>query len=186
MFYNDVLPVLEKECGKILKIYKKNKSFLYRGLSGEKKLFIEKTSRKGVRKPKHTSVEMHRFLNSLFKEKFGWKVRDGISTSTDASQAMWYGNAYIFFPTNRFKFAYSLKIDDLFKELPIIPFAVDTKEWLNKKKRTFNRIVNMYTDKDLHQAINNNSGEVLFKTGKYYLLRRDEFRHIFSDYINKE
>lgn len=178
--WENLKPFIEEiiqEASKISDVYRKTGKFLYRGVKGNE-WFLEKKGRTAVRIPRNTPVEYHRFLNKIFKDKFGWKVRDGISTTPQSGWADFYGNPYIFFPTNRYKFAWSEKYQDLYRDLPIlhvtIPGRTTTKQWLEKKKTTFVRAVNTYKDTDLEMAIRKglagSVGEVMFKVGKYYLV----------------
>lgn len=177
----DIMPYLdtiEKDCSKILRVYQKADMFLYRGVN-EQGEFIEKKGRTKVRIPRDTPIEFHRYLNKIFKEKLGWKVRDGISTTPQAGWAMHYGNPYIFLPTDKYKFAWSPKYGDLWNDLPVLKtfYLGSTKEFIKEKHKTFVRAVNTYDDKDLVKGIKvgekGRVGEIMFKVGKYYLLRWD-------------
>jgi len=178
----DIMPYLdtiEKNCSKILKVYQKAGHFIYRGAPGvhigNTGTFIEKKPDKKVRKPRNTPIEIHRYLNKLFKEKFGWNVRDGISTTPAWVQAHYYGHVYIFLPTDRYKFAWSPKYGDLYVDMPIVQGVFfDNKEFLEKRHKTFQRAVNTFKDDDLVGAIRNGydavKAEIMFKVNKYYLL----------------
>jgi hypothetical protein len=174
------LDTIEKECSKILRVYKQADAFLYRGVN-EKGKFLEKKGRTKVRVPRDTPIEYHRFLNKIFLEKMGWKVRDGISTTPQRGWASFYGmgHTYIFLPTDKYKFAWSPKYGDLWNDLKILKTFVvgSTKEFLEKKRSTFVRAVNTYDDTDLVRGIKvglkGRVGEIMFKVGKYYLLRWD-------------
>jgi len=111
-------------------------------------------------------------LNKLFKEKFGWKVRDGISTTPQIEQAEGYGPPYIFLPANGYEFAWSKRHGDLWLDIRA-NLPVGTLK--NKRKQSaFKRAVNSYIDTDLVNAIKLGKSkafaEVMFKTEKYYLL----------------
>jgi len=172
--------LLEKKCSKILKLYRKSGDTFYRGISDSgDKLFIEKKGRITSRQPRNTPKEMHLELNKYFKEKFGWPVRNGISVSNNYGQATFYGRGYVFFPINTFKYCWSEKYSDLFGEnsflssgIPIgISSRKDRREWLNKKKTTFKKIINTYTDKDLDRVLEfYERREIMFKVGTYYLV----------------
>ncbi len=174
------LDTIEKECSKILRVYKQADDFLYRGVS-ERGEFIEKKGRTKVRIPRDTPIEFHRFLNKVFQEKMGWKVRDGISTTPQRGWASFYGHGgtYIFLPTDKYKFAWSPKYGDLWNDLKILKTFIlgSAKEFLEKKRSTFVRAVNTYDDTDLVKGIKvgkkGRVGEIMFKVGKYYLLRWD-------------
>jgi len=181
----EYVQILEKDCSKIINVYKKTKGFLYRGIHGKGSYgdFIEKTMRTTVRRPRNTDKKTHIRLNKVFKEKFGWKVRDGISTSPNRFQTNLYGHPFIFFPTNRYKFCYSSKIHDLFTDLKKQPIGSDDKEWEIKEMRSIKRLVNKYTDKNLESVFNKKQGEVMFKVKKYYLLDKKYLKYLLDMWI---
>lgn len=169
--YNPAMDIIENECSKILDIYKKAGKPLFRS-NWSSEYFVEKNKRSGVRKPRNIDIEIHRFLNKLFKEKFGWNVRDGIFASSEYSSQI-YGNQYYFFPVNKFKYAWSPKIEDLYLKMPMVPIGLkpkEVKEWLDKKTRSFKSIVNSYKDNDIETLIKSGWMEISFNTPKCYLL----------------
>ena len=186
MDWEELLPQIEqieKECSQIIKVYRSTRKFLYRAVK-EDAWIIEKKGRGAkVRIPRNTPVEYHRLLNKLFRDKLGWKVRDGVSTSPQSASLGIYGDTYIFFPKNGYKYAWSPKYGDLWRDLPImqtiIPGRTTTKEWLKKKETTFKRAVNTYKDNDLETAIikgsdySKGTNEIMFKVSKYYLIHYD-------------
>jgi len=176
----EYIQILEKNCSKIISIYKNTKGLLYRGIYSkqDKSDFIEKEMRTTVRKPRNTDKKTHIRLNKVFKEKFGWKVRDGLSTSPNRFQTNMYGQAFVFFPTNNYKFCYSSEIFDLFRNLRKQPVGSDDKEWEVKEMRSIKRLVNKYTDKNLESVFNKKQGEVMFKVKKYYLLHNRYIKYI--------
>jgi len=170
---SEYVKILNSNCSEIIQVYQQTNKFLYRG-TNDKGTFLEKTGRGAkVRIPRNTPVSFHRYLNKIFKEKFGWKVRDGISTTPKKGVALSYGagSAYIFFPTNKCKFAWSPKYFDLYVQLKILKTTGydSVKEFLAKKEITFTRAVNTYKDDNLAMAIRAGN-EVMFKVSKYYLL----------------
>jgi len=168
---SEYVKILNSNCSEIIQVYKEANKFFYRG-TFERGIFVEKAGRgTKVRIPRNTPPEFHRYLNKIFKEKFGWKVRDGISTTSQKGLAFSYGNGYIFFPTNRYKFAWSPKYSDLWIKLHILRTTgiPNMKEFLEAKKTTFTRAVNTYRDTGLAEAIKSGN-EVMFKINKYYLL----------------
>jgi hypothetical protein len=173
-------PAIEKNCSQMLDFYKAGGSrskLFFRGVN-ESEDFIEKTMRTTVRRPRNTDKKTHIRLNKLMKEKFGWKVRDGVSTTTGWSQTQLYGRAYIFFPFNKFKFVYSNEMYDLIQHIKMQPIGMPDKEWEPKEMRSLKRLVNKHQDTDLAGAFMR-SGEVLFKMKKYYLLNYD-FKELVS------
>jgi hypothetical protein len=173
--FNDIYaPLIEKNCGEILKVYRLQQEWLHRGVH-DKGDFIEKTMRTGVRKPAATNKKTHIRLNKLMKERFGWKVRDGISTATKHHQTLIYGEAYIFFPFNKYKFCYSPTTYDLFREIKDQPIGMPDKEWEPIIMRNLTKLVKKHQDTNLDGAWER-SGEVLFKVKKYYLLKYSDYQ----------
>jgi hypothetical protein len=168
--FEEVVSLVESNCSEILSLYKSVHKFLYRGIT-EKTDFIEKAMRTGVRIPRNTDKKTHVRLNKLMKEKFGWKVRDGISTTTALYQTNLYGEAYIFFPFNKYKFCYSPAHYDLWQSIKEKPIGMSDKEWEPKEMKSLKRLVNKHTDQNLKDAFKRD-GEVLFKVKKYYMLNQ--------------
>jgi hypothetical protein len=176
----EYLDIIGENCSKIIKVYQTADNFIYRGVE-EKGDFLERKGRTKVRIPRDTPPEIHRYLNKLFKEKFGWKVRDGISTTPVKLQTYLYGRPYIFFPADGYKFAWSKRYGDLWlhirKNTPI--GGVNDK----RKQSALKRAVNTYIDTDLVGAISKtkkrkDEGEIMFKVEKYYLITESAERDI--------
>ena len=184
-----IIPILKQNCSEILSIYKSSNKMLMRTIKDYKQnpegrkladmnaqSFIEKRMRTGVRKPKDTPVNVHRALNTLFKEKFGWKVRDGIFT---ASTVPTWGETYLFFPANKFKFVWSPKYRDLYADLSHKLVNADKKE-IEANMKAYKRVVNTFKDNDLVAAIKSNN-EVVFKMKTYYLVHAE-----YRDMLQRE
>jgi len=178
--------LIAKNCSEITKLYKKYNKVFYRGTKHNKN-FVEKTGRVNDRDPRNTDIEIHDQLNRFFKKKFGWNVRDGISTSNTLKQTQFFatangGRSYVFFPKNGFKYCWSKTFTDLYNESPIAKVKTATwsneelEEWMDKYMSVFKNIVNTYTDKDLDKVLrigNTNfesRKEIMFKSNKYYLV----------------
>jgi len=188
------LPILKKECSQILKEMRKGYFVLYRGFKnveigddGEKSQFFSRVPRKG-RQPLDTSTTMHLIMDDYFDKKFGWRARsEGVFCTTSPSHAKFYGEIYMVFPVNGFKFIYSPNVHDLFDEQNRfikkftknkISLLSDLHTFLDMAKankvETEEAVFKMldglkYTDKSLRKAKTNNS-EVMIKCSKYYAL----------------
>lgn len=182
---NKARKLIVKNCSDITRIYRKYKKVFYRGTMYSEH-FLEKSMHQ-YRNPRNTDIEIHEILNKFFKRKFGWDVRNGISVSNSLKQAQYFattnfGNLYVFFPVNGFKYCWSKRYTDLYNDLSITHIKTATwtdtelEDWMNKYMGDFKRAVNTYTDKDLEKVLrmgdtsNENKREVMFKSSKYYLV----------------
>jgi len=108
-------PLIQKNCKKILKIYKQFNGFklLYRGISSIQDSFIGKSI--DNRRPVDTRNRIHKQLVQLMIDT-GFKAHRGnsIFTTTFLNQAGRYGAPYIIFPIDGFNYSWSVKHGDLF------------------------------------------------------------------------
>lgn len=120
---NRILEKIEKQCGQIIKIYKKSGCFLYRGLRltdrvkkiGNNIYII--VPRKD-RWPKDTNEHLHEMMDNYFLRRFGWRARSrGVFCSGSMNVAKEYGNTTgIIFPADGFKYLWSRRIKDLYSD----------------------------------------------------------------------
>lgn len=170
--YDDIIETLQRDCKRFILLIKSG-GLIYRGHSKTYNPLEKQAMRTGVRKPRNTDKSIHRHFNKLFKEKFGWKVRDGLFTTGDYAQTLLYGSTHYFFPIGNFKFCYSTKHRDMFDTpITIIPVGISDKEYIAKKEKTFKRMVNTYTDSDLSRGITLGH-EISFKVKQYYMIPED-------------
>jgi len=184
-FDQKILPIrktLERDCKEILQFYRYGK-FLYRGIrtNDSDPIFLTKTPRDD-RRPKDTAESIHDYMNKLYKKKFGWEVRNGISVSTSYGQADAYGNVHVFFPADGFKYVWHPDIYDFTND-----FAGD---WMDSRSfdpdPTFNidfqtaaqQLVDTSYDKNIKGAYGYNR-EMMFWAPKYYLLRNAYYEDVF-------
>jgi len=171
------------ECSDIIKIYKKAKSFLYRGTKIYPFDYIKKSSRLEDRIPRDTPIEIHNYMNNYFMKNFGWKGRNGVFASNN-DITLYGSDVGVFFPYNGFKFIYSSKIDDLTMYLELVNKKYDKFD-NNKKQEIYkklNEILITYTDKNLYKVLNHyNKIEVSFKCDYYYVIDYKYFEDEFGD-----
>lgn len=109
---------LYKDCKPFLKEIKDANKLIYRGVKAD---FFDykkyKSHIKTGRYPMDTPGELHDLLNDLFRKKFKWAVRDGVSVTGNEGTSWNYGTGYIFLPVGNYKFVWSSRISDLFSEL---------------------------------------------------------------------
>lgn len=181
---------IKKECSQILKVYKSMRKVAMRGIKrgqADYDILVKKGRVGKGRIPKDTPKNVHRWLNDMFKDKFGWPVRDGVPTTALFEQAGNYGDRYVFYPANGYKFVYSVRISDLFDRIPhnirfgplrtaqpgeIDSYVRGSAEELHGGKNEyayFLELFDTYTDKNLQEGLLR-SGEIFFNTKKYYLV----------------
>ena len=118
----DIVTILERDCGPFIQELKKIKSgLLYRGTKRSvpdiKKIKVRKD-----RKPLDTPPEVHNHLDNEFKKKFGWFARsEGVFTTPVRYDTGDYGDPYFFFPIGKYKFVWSKTVMDLFGYIESTP-----------------------------------------------------------------
>ena len=98
---------------------------------------------------------MSKEADKLFKEMFGWEVRNGIFTSSTLNYM--YGEPYLFFPIGDFKFVWSPDIDDFYDA------------WQDAQIKFYTLDIHSYIDKYLEKAIKSGN-EISFNCKEYYLV----------------
>jgi len=177
--WDNILKLLKRDCSKFLNELSEYKTdpnnkyewiTLFRGASNVDEIGVNgmwiKSSYDGDRKPKDMSKKIHNIFDSLFKKKFGEKLRSsGIFTTKNSLQAGDYGAPYMFFPIGNYKYYWNYYIDDLFSDIEMEP-------WYNFDDEDFriseiSKIVDEYIDKDLSKVT---SQEVIFICKRYYMV----------------
>ena len=182
---------LKKDCSEYLSILKKIKadSLLYRGTRRRISDIIEKRKPRERRKPSDTPKVIHDELDELFKDEFGWEARsEGVFATSYISISSDYGEPYLFFPADGFKFVWSPEIEDLFAEIKQREIAdetgvdpdMDSEDIVN----VLEQIVGLYRDDKLTKGIMSGH-EVMFKCKYYYLVDFD-FKEPIRRAINNE
>ncbi len=180
---NDIINLLHKNCSDYFKYIRYGvKSFrgTKKNISIYKK-FTPRTDRTSLSTPKHT----HKYLNKLFKEKFGWNVRsEGVFVSSYLDAIYQYGEPYYFYPSNGFKVIYSNNITDLYLDIKYEhsgkfsdllskdyllskdPFDKDNIKKLSDELMSY---FNTGGPQDINKALQT-FNEVVFKCKFYYLV----------------
>jgi len=175
----DIASQLKKECSRIIKEYTAVQGFMLRGVKNitKDKILAVKNMRAGDREPRDTPLHVHEWLNSEFEDRFGWKVRNGISTTSSWSTASGYGggNVYVFFPTDRYKYCWSPAIQDLTLSLPS-----EIRNTRNSDTLQMNLVLPQYSNFnndyfDTYRGVNltkciQSGNECMFNVPKYFML----------------
>ena len=169
----EVAKILKKECKPFLRETKSAKDFMWRGLQvGLQVSDIEKKVVRRGRLPSDTPMWLHKLLDELFEDNFGWKSRSNSAFATGfRQQSMKYGMPFLFFPIGKYNYVWSPDIEDLYEHLNIRKFREEltpeqiTEEWLEEN------IISEYIEKDLVKVVKKQlRNEVMFNCKKYYLL----------------
>lgn len=111
---NKLIEFIERNCSDCLKDYRKTHRILYRGLRRvDDNIFV------GTSPINRKSVDLPMLIQNIFDDKFKQLHFDARrSNSIFCVPSAWtankYGNAYMIFPINGFKFTWSPKVWDLY------------------------------------------------------------------------
>lgn len=121
--FNDIWTKIENECQQIIQLYKEHSdSFLYRG-SSNKPLFFKINPRQN-RNPLHSGPEFQEAIDIGLKTLGFETLRsNSIFCSLSRSQAYQYGDVYILFPIDNFKYLWFQNSDDLYTSLNQFVFS---------------------------------------------------------------
>lgn len=188
-----VVERLRKNCSQILNIYKKSAP-LWRGVKREMGNLLElhKGRVSTGRHPRDTPFFVHEYLNAGMKKKVGWPVRNGVPVTTVHMQAKKYGDKFIFFPFNGFKWAYTIGVRDLYIELDdvVVDHLYHGLKLMTKKLADenpwFTEKLDDLIDKTVNRPWKEHAGEVFFNVNKYYLYNPKVESIDGNDYIFKE
>lgn len=173
-----VIDRINKDCSQIISDYKKSAGrMLFRGIHAKSLRSqtiddrISKNTPRKNREPKDTPLDLHNMVNDLFFDKFGWKPRsEGVFATGSPSVASYYGDIYIFLPSNGYKYIWSPSHIDLFGSLM---HHIEENLPSNKKLELLKKAVDTYKDTDLHNAIVSRC-ELMFSCDFYYIIEVDD------------
>jgi hypothetical protein len=119
---NIIAEYIKKDCKKYIKEVVKSNEIIYRGIfsgipTNAKRIEdgLLKVKSRVNREPSDTPEELHNYVNTQFKKKFGWNVRsEGVFTAKNKRIANNYGVPHAFFPIGDYKYVYSNKAGDLY------------------------------------------------------------------------
>ena len=118
---SEIRKILERDCKPFLLDLKKVQKhtaeykFLWRGLRMPEIEYkpIVKLKPKKKRNPSDTAEILHDYINDIFEEKFGVRIRE-VGTFTHTHESSMYGVPYLFFPIGNYSAYFSPDIDDLY------------------------------------------------------------------------
>jgi hypothetical protein len=138
---DEIYEILSKDCKPFINEFiKRKKTFLWRGTNKYVDSIQKITPRKD-RKPRDMPKEMHKFLDNVFKDNFGWYARsEGVFVASDRYFAEDFSktgmDAYLFFPIGRYKYVWSPNIKDIYTWLGHSIITIDCFH-NNLKKASF-------------------------------------------------
>lgn len=176
-FFTEWWPLIKKNCMPYLKDIKKSgKDFLQREMDSSTD-FSLRTVRKD-REPTDTPLHIHKYLNSLFKKRFGWNVRsEGVFVWLNRRDLSSY--RYLIFPFGNYSIVYCRYVKDLYTDSNI--YDVKTTNITDFDS------VDLVKDIKLSDSIRNHRLAIIerhrVRSDKYYV---GIWKYIIGELINKE
>jgi len=146
---------------------------MYRGIHAKESkspIFISQSPKNRI--PTDTPGNIHKLLDDLFLQKFGWRARsDALFCSGDMAQAGFYGATYEIYPANGFKFVWSERIRDLYHEHGIFKYSTDIYRGQDRPtdediEEHFVQALKTYRNDDLGAALYSGH-EIMVSSDKY-------------------
>jgi len=143
------IDLILEECSDCVKLIKLTGKFFWRGISNrEDDNIIQYFTEGRVRFPKDTPKVLHELFNEIFFKKFGWKVRDGVFVYRDTRSTWAYGDPFMIFPNNGFKYVWSTEIKDLYTKLSYDkPYSEYIINFLNQNDINDKQAVDLFYQK---------------------------------------
>lgn len=121
--FKEIITELEKDCSQFLDEIKSEKQYpLFRGVRNVDETYTNglytKWAYTGNRRSLDTPKEINNISNKHFKDKFGIALRNnGVFVSKTPWVASDYGKVYMFFPIGDYKYYWSEKVLDFFRDI---------------------------------------------------------------------
>lgn len=110
--FENIIKILEDNCSQFLDELSKGSRLLYRGF--DSKVEYIKVEVNKNREPRDMDASISRYIDSGFNDKFGLRPRtQGTFATKNLDVAKTYGNPFLFFPSNGYKYLWNENIDDL-------------------------------------------------------------------------
>jgi hypothetical protein len=109
----EIMEILEKDCGPFLKEVREGRRPVWRGTWKSFSDDLVRLSPRKDRRPLDTPPHVHDTLDKAFQKKFGWRPRStGVFCSTEYTDAIIYGRAYMFFAIGKFDVLWRKDVSD--------------------------------------------------------------------------
>jgi len=160
----EVTELLLRKCGKWIK--ESNGEPAYRGMLGKKQW--GKFNVRQDRQPKDSPKVYHEMMDKDFKKEFGWFARSaGLFVTGNEDTSDLYGDPYVIFPIDNFRYIWSQKIQDLLQVLP--EKTAPTTEHEHFIQVQWPEILNGYQDSYLAAGLRAGH-EIMVQCKSYYAL----------------
>lgn len=168
---NKFIENVKKDCKPWLSAIKNcQRKILYRGYKGK---LIDKKNVRTNRRPKDMPLHLHKKLDDVFFENFGWRPRsEGLFVSSHSSVGAIYGDTGgLVFPVGKFDFLWNKDVHDLYA-------FVQRDD--NNKMSIGDYILEGYTNKNLCRAMASLK-EIMIRCKSYYVISFIHLEKVLKD-----
>ena len=182
--YNITLTLIEPliQIGQNCKYYLNEVNYdafkLFRGLQKYVGDFSKKQTRLTEREPQGMGLDLQQRLNEYFTEYYGSPFRNAMFCTGNENETETFGDTYIVFPINKFKYLWSTDINDINYAFSNWLHNIDRDERIklnrdesSKNFKFMNEIITKsnYKTTDLLHGIQSNN-EIMIRCKEYYVL----------------
>lgn len=164
--------LLKRDCSQSIMAYKKTGAVLYRGIRNSNYGEFKAKTRDN-RRPMDTGEKSHNILDKMLKASgFETTRSNSIFTSSSTAQANMYGDLYVIFPVNGFKFLWNEKYKDLYSDfyeneggdklLAAYDMGLDANEFIDQRSTASAIMTDAFreADKLIDQYERGNEGKI--------------------------
>lgn len=181
-FLNANLSSMKETCSEIINVYQQTDRFLYRGMKRKPNVFLS-----NIRQDRSTIQMPRKFAELLVAAYTAFGIdanrQNSIFTSPIVKTAGHWGEAYIVFPFNGFKFSYVAKYDTMYPFADLYELSMQAQSKEKPMQFMIPKLEEMgLTDENLPYAIENNL-EVLITGDKFYAFSFDTWADTLSEWL---
>lgn len=181
-FLNNSLSDMKETCSEIINVYQQTDRFLYRGMKRKPYVFLS-----NIRQDRNTVQMPMEFAHLLVDAYTACGIyanrQNSIFTSPIVKTAGYWGEEYIVFPFNGFKFSYVTKYDTQYPFADLYELSMQAQGRENPVEFMVPKLKEMgLTDKNLPYAIENNL-EVLIAGDKFYAFSFNRWADTLAEWL---